>query len=99
VHGEASGDEVFVGGGLWELVKVGVDGDECASFDQCLQVIVQAATFFSMQAKFADELLVSGLALGLAGDVGEDGGVGEHRSDELRAASYELSAVGYQLSA
>jgi hypothetical protein len=52
-----------------------------------------------MQAKFADELLVSGLALGLAGDVGEDGGVGEHRSDELRAASYELSAVGYQLSA
>jgi hypothetical protein len=48
-------------------------------------MIIQVATFFAMQAQFADELLVSGLALGLAGDVGEDDGVREHR-----ALSYEL---------
>ncbi len=39
VHGEASGDEVLVGGGLRELVMVGVDGDQLAGFDQFLQVI------------------------------------------------------------
>ena len=50
MHGEASGDEVFVGGGLWELVTVGVEGDQCASFDQLLQMVVQVATLFAMQA-------------------------------------------------
>jgi len=66
MHGEASGDEVFVGGGLRERVAVGVDGNQRAGFDQLLQMIVELATLFAVQAEFADELLVSGLALGLA---------------------------------
>ena len=39
VHGEASGDEVLVGGGLRECVAVGVDCDECAAFHQLLQMV------------------------------------------------------------
>ena len=78
VHGEASGDEVLVGGCLWELEAVGVDRDELAALDQLLQMVVEFAALFAVQSEFTDELLVSGLALGLAGDVLEDGGVGEH---------------------
>ncbi len=39
VHGEASGDEIFVGGGLRERVAVGVEGDELPALDQLLQMI------------------------------------------------------------
>ena len=80
VHGEASSDEILVGGGLREGVAVGVDGDECAAGDELLQMLIEFAAFLAVQAEFADELLESGLALGLAGDVFEDGGVGEHAS-------------------
>ena len=79
MHAEAPGNQVFVSGGLRELVAVGVDRDELAAFNKLLKMIVQLVSFLAVKAEFADELLVSGLALRLAGDVGQDDGVGEHR--------------------
>ena len=78
VHAETSGDEVFVGGGLRKLITVGVDCNQLAAFDQLLEMSLQFAPLLPVQAQFADQLFVSGLAFGLAGDVGEDGVVGEH---------------------
>jgi len=63
-----------------KLIAVGVNRDQSARFHQLLKMIVQVAALFTVQSQFADELLVSSLALGLAGDVGEDGGIGEHRA-------------------
>jgi hypothetical protein len=54
VHAQASSNEVLVGGGLGELVAVRVDGDEFASLDQLLEMIVQLAALFAVQAQFAD---------------------------------------------
>ena len=90
MHGEAASDEILFGGGLRQGVTVGIDGDECAAGDQLSEVLIELAAFFAVQAEFADELLESGLALGLAGDVFEDGGVGEHGAErfELRAELY-----------
>ena len=88
MHAEAPGNQVFVRGGLRELVAVGVDRDELAALNQLVKMFVQLPSFFPVKAEFADELLISRLALPLPGDVGQDGGVGEHR--EQLAMSYEL---------
>ena len=64
-------------------------------------MIVQFTALFAMQAEFADQLFVSGLALGLAGNVGEDGGIRNHRASgfEPRAVSSQLSAISFQNNA
>ena len=43
-----------------------------------MKMIVELAALLPVQAQFSDQLLVSSLALGLAGDVFQDGAVGEH---------------------
>src|SRR5579862_5310270 len=67
VHGEASGDEVLVGGGLRKRIAVGVDGNQRTSFNQLLEMLGEFAALVPMQSEFAEQLLVSSLMLGLAG--------------------------------
>jgi len=47
----------------------------------------EIAASVSVQAEFADELLESRGTFGLAGDVFEDGGVGEHEKCQLSVVS------------
>ena len=78
VHGEASDDQIFVGRGLRQSVAVGVELNQFACCDQLLQLPVEFSAGIAVQAKFAHQLLESGSAFGLAGNVFQDGGVGKH---------------------
>ena len=79
VHGQASGDEVLVSGGvLGEGVAVARGFHQAAAFDQRLQPVGELLPLLAAQGHLADELLESGRAVRLAFDVAEDGGVSNH---------------------
>jgi len=90
VHAEASDDEVLVCCGLRQCVAIGIELNQFACRDQLLKMRVEFSAGVSMQAEFAHKLFESRGALGLAGDVFQDGGVGKHQ---------KLSAISRQLSA
>src|SRR5581483_644247 len=85
VHAQAPCYQILVGRSLRQSVAVGVDWDQGSAFHQLLQMNVQFPALLSVQAQFADELLVSCLPLGLAGNVLENGVLGEHegKTDSL----------------
>jgi len=62
-------------------------------------VIGEFAAVVTVKAEFADELLVSGLALRLLRDVLEDGGIGKHRSStQYPVLSTYLLVLGIKIT-
>ena len=79
MHGQASGDQVLVGGGvLGQGVAVAAGLDQPAALDQRLQALGKLLPLAAAQAHLADELLESGRVVRLAFDVAQDGLVSEH---------------------
>src|SRR5260370_26599016 len=78
VHGDAPDHQIFIGRGWRNGVEVGIDLNQFSRGDQLLKMRVQFSADVSVQAQLADQLLESGRALGLAGDMFEDGGIGGH---------------------
>jgi hypothetical protein len=76
---------------LGQSVAIGVELHEFTCGDQLLKVRVEFSAGVAVQAKLPHELLESGSALGLAGDVLQDGGVGKHEG-KLSVLSRQLSA-------
>jgi hypothetical protein len=80
MHGESTDDEIAVDGGGCDSVPVARDEDELAAHHEIgkegLELLALAAT----QGEFADELFVSGGALGLGFDVLEQIAFRDHSS-------------------
>ena len=83
MHGEASDDKILVGCGLRQSVAIGVELNQFAGGDQLLQQRVKFSAGVAVQAKLAHQLLESGGPLGLAGNVFQDGRVGEHAGSQV----------------
>ena len=75
--------------GLGQSVAIGIELNQFPGGDQLLKMGLEIFARLSVQAKFAHELLESRSALGLAGNVFQDGGVGEH---ERRSSLAESSS-------
>jgi len=87
MHAEPPRDKILVSRSLWKSVAIRTERQKRAAGDQLLQAVIQFAAFLSMQSQFAHQLLESGRALGLPGDVFENGRIREHE-----AVSHQLSA-------
>jgi hypothetical protein len=69
VHGERANDEIAVDGRRSNGVTIACDKDELAADDEIGEEGFELLALAATQRKFADELLVSGGALGLGFDV------------------------------
>ncbi len=87
VHAEASDNQILIGRGLGQGVAVRIELNQFARSDQLLKMRVELAAGVAMQPEFAHQLLESSGALGLPGNVFQDGRVGKH----AEAISYQLS--------
>ena len=69
VHGERADDEIAIDGRLGDGITVAGDQDELAADDKIGEERFELLALAATQREFADELLVSGGALGLVFDV------------------------------
>ena len=79
MHGQASGDQVLLSGGvLREGIAIASGFDQAPAVDQRLQALGELLALAASQGHLADELLESRRAVRLAFDVAQDGLVSEH---------------------
>src|SRR5207245_10379553 len=81
VHAQAPDDEVFSCGCLGNSVTIGVLLEKLAAACQAIKTLVMILALVAMNAKFTDQLLESGCALGLAFDFLQNSGVRKHWSE------------------
>jgi hypothetical protein len=78
MHCEPADHHVFVRSRLRNRISVRFNRQQLALGDQFLQPLVQFPPFVAVQAQLPDKLLVSSRLSGLALDLFQDGGIGEH---------------------
>ena len=93
MHVQATGNQVQVRGGVFrQRVAIAAGFDQAAAVHQRLQALGQLLALAAPQAHLANQLLVSGGAMGLPFDVAQDGLVGNHLAPFLRCPMW-LSRV------